>query len=63
MGNPQAIGALILGVVVIFVAPALVWAMVVGGLVRIVRERAQEGRPVEVDAQMVEADQGAGSPQ
>jgi len=61
MGSPQAIGALILGVVVIFVAPALVWAMVVGGLVRIVRERAQEGRPTEVETQVVEADQSASS--
>ena len=61
MGSPQAIGALILGTLVIFVAPALVWAMVVGGLVRIVRERAQEGRPIEVQTQMAEADQNSGS--
>lgn len=61
MGSPQAIGALILGVVVIFVAPALVWAMVVGGLVRIVRERAPEGRPSEVEAHVIEADQAASS--
>lgn len=61
MGSPQAIGALILGVVVIFLAPALVWAVVVGGLVRIVRERAQEGRPAEVEAHVAEADQSASS--
>ena len=61
MGSPQAIGALILGALVIFVAPALVWAMVVGGLVRIVRERAQEGRPIEVQTQMAEADQNSSS--
>lgn len=58
MGSPQAIGALILGVVVVLIAPAMVWALVVGGLVRIVRERAQEGRPAEVQAHVVEADQG-----
>jgi hypothetical protein len=50
-----------LGVAVIFLAPALVWAVVVGGLVRIVRERAQEGRPAEIEAQVVEADQSAAS--
>ena len=61
MANPQAIGALVLGVLVIFVAPALVWAMVVGGLVRIVRERAQEGRPLDIEGQMVEPDQSAAS--
>ncbi len=61
MGSPQAIGALVLGAIVIFVAPALVWAMVVGGLVRIVRERAQEGRPMEADAQIVKPDQSAAS--
>lgn len=61
MGSPQTMAALVLGVVVIFVAPALVWAMVVRGLVQIVRERAQEGRPAEVEAQVVEVDQGAAS--
>jgi len=61
MGSPQAIGALVLGVAVIFVAPALVWAMVVGGLIRIVRERVQEERPLEVEAHVLEADQGASS--
>ena len=44
MGSPQAIGALVLGVVVIFFAPALVWATVIAGLVRIVREKIREGR-------------------
>jgi hypothetical protein len=58
MGSPQAIGALILGVAVIFVAPALVWAMVVGGLVRIVRERVQETRPADMEPQPVEIEQG-----
>lgn len=61
MGSPQAIGALILGFVVMFVAPALVWAMVVGGLVRIVRERAPEGRPAEIDVQAVEGEQSSRS--
>ena len=61
MGSPQAIGALVLGAIVIFVAPALVWAMVVGGLVSIVRERAQEGRPMEMEAQIIEPDQSAAS--
>lgn len=61
MGSPQAIGALVLGVVVIFLAPALVWAVVVGGLVRIVRERAPEGRPSEIEPHVVEADRSAAS--
>ncbi|MGD2103658.1 MAG: hypothetical protein PVJ55_00900 [Anaerolineae bacterium] len=61
MGSPQAIEALILGVAVMFVAPALVWALVVGGLVRIVRERVKEERPAEADPNLVEADRGAGS--
>lgn len=57
MGSPQAVTALILGVSVIFLAPALVWALVVGGLVRIVRERVEENRPVELEAQSVEVEQ------
>lgn len=48
MGSPQALGALILGVVVMFLVPALVWAMVISGLVRIVREKVQEGRSTEI---------------
>jgi hypothetical protein len=58
MESPQAIGALVLGVAVIFFAPALVWAMVVGGLVRIVRERVQETRPADMELQPVEIEQG-----
>jgi hypothetical protein len=58
MGSPQAIGALVLGAVVIFIAPALVWAMVVGGLVRIVRERVEETRPADMEPQAVETEQG-----
>jgi hypothetical protein len=58
MGSPQAIGALVLGVVVMFVAPALVWAMVVGGLVRIVRARVQETRPADMEPQPLEMEQG-----
>jgi Na+-transporting methylmalonyl-CoA/oxaloacetate decarboxylase gamma subunit len=59
MGSPQAITALILGVAVIFLAPALVWALVVGGLVRIVRERVREDRPVELEAQSMETEQSS----
>jgi hypothetical protein len=58
MGSPQAIGALVLGAVVIFIAPALVWAMVIGGLVRIVRERIEETRPADVGPRPVEVEQG-----
>jgi hypothetical protein len=58
MGSPQAISALILGAVVIFIAPALVWAMVIGGLVRIVRERVEETRPADMEPRPVEMEQG-----
>jgi hypothetical protein len=43
-------GALILGVVVIFFAPALVWATVIAGLVRIVREKVRESRTARTDS-------------
>jgi hypothetical protein len=59
MGSPQAIAALILGVAVIFLAPALVWALVVGGLVRIVRERVEESRPADLEVQPVETEQSS----
>jgi hypothetical protein len=59
MGSPQAVTALILGIGVIFLAPALVWALVVGGLVRIVRERVKESRPIELKAQPVDGEQGS----
>ena len=49
MGSPHAIGALILGVVVIFFAPALVWATVIAGLVRIVREKVREGHVAQTE--------------
>jgi len=49
MGDLQATGALILGVVVIFFAPALVWATVIAGLVRIVREKARESDTAQTD--------------
>jgi hypothetical protein len=39
--------ALVLGVAVMFLAPALVWALAIGGLVRIVRQRVRESRAAQ----------------
>jgi hypothetical protein len=58
MGSLSAISALILGAVVIFIAPALVWALVVGGLVRIVREKAEETHAADLEPQAVEMERG-----
>jgi hypothetical protein len=60
MGSPQATAAFILGVVVIFIAPALVWATVIAGLVQIVREKVREGRATQTEATQ-EAHQPIGS--
>jgi hypothetical protein len=43
-----------------FVAPALVWATVIAGLVRIVREKVRESRAAQVEANR-EAQQPIGS--
>jgi hypothetical protein len=50
MGSPQAIGAIILGIVVMFTAPALVWATVIAGLIQIVREKVRESRSQQAEA-------------
>lgn len=52
MGNWQSIGAIALGVVVMFLAPALVWVLTIAGLVRIVRKRVAETRPDQQPAEV-----------
>ena len=49
MGSPQAVGALVLGIVVMFFVPALVWATVIAGLVRIVRQKVRESHAAQTD--------------
>jgi hypothetical protein len=49
MGSIEGIVALVIGIAVMFFAPALVWAMVIAGLVRIVREKVRESRPVQTE--------------
>jgi hypothetical protein len=44
MENLQVTVALVLSVGVMFLAPALVWALAIGGLVRIVRKKVQESQ-------------------
>jgi hypothetical protein len=50
MGSPQAIGALTLGGVVMFMAPSLVWATAIAGLIQIVREKVRESRAAQIEA-------------
>lgn len=47
MESLQVTMALVLGVAVMFLAPALVWALAIGGLVRIVRKRVRESRATQ----------------
>jgi hypothetical protein len=47
MESLQVTMALVLGVAVMFLAPALVWALAIGGLVRIVRKRVRESRETQ----------------
>jgi hypothetical protein len=47
-------------VVVIFIAPALVWSAVIAGLVQVVREKVREGRATQTEATQ-EAQQPMGS--
>jgi hypothetical protein len=42
--NGQTAAALVLGIAVTMLVPALVWATVIAGLVQIVREKVREGR-------------------
>jgi hypothetical protein len=60
MGSPQAILALILAIVVMFFAPALVWATVIAGLIQIVREKVRESRAAQIEV-VPEAHQPLGS--
>jgi hypothetical protein len=56
----QAVVALVIGTIVALFAPALVWATVIAGLIRIVREKARESRAAQVEATQ-EAEQLIGS--
>ena len=47
MGGIEGIGALVIGLAVMLFVPALVWATVIAGLIRIVREKVRENAPAE----------------
>ena len=47
VGSIEGILALVIGIAVMFFVPALVWALTIAGLVRIVREKARESRSVQ----------------
>jgi hypothetical protein len=49
MGSIQGTVALVIGIVVVLFVPALVWATVISGLYRIVRERMRETRPAQTE--------------
>jgi len=42
MGSIEGTVALVIGIAVVLFVPALVWATVIAGLIRIVREKVQE---------------------
>jgi hypothetical protein len=46
MGS-ETVVAMTVGIAVMFLAPALVWALVIAGLVRVVREKVRESRTTE----------------
>jgi hypothetical protein len=56
----EGIVALVIGIVVIFFVPALVWATVIAGLIQIVQEKVREGRPAQIEPAQ-EAQQPLGS--
>ena len=60
MGNIEGIAALVIGIVVVLFVPALVWATVIAGLIRIVREKVRESRPAQTELAQ-EAQQPLGS--
>ena len=49
MGSIQGTVALVIGSAVVLFVPALVWATVIAGLNRIVRDKMRETRPVQTE--------------
>ena len=49
MGSIQGTVALVIGIAVVLFVPALVWATVIAGLTRIVRDKMRETRPVQTE--------------
>jgi len=49
MGGIEGITALVIGIAVVLFVPALVWATVIAGLYRIVRDRVRETRPAQIE--------------
>ena len=49
MGGIEGTVALVIGIAVVLFVPALVWATVIAGLRKIVREKMQETRPDQTE--------------
>ena len=49
MGGIEGIVALVIGLAVALFVPALVWATVIAGLIRIVRDKVRETRPIQTE--------------
>jgi hypothetical protein len=60
MGSIEGTVALVIGIVVVLFVPALVWATVISGLYKIVREKLRETRPAQIESAQ-EAHRSTGS--
>ena len=49
MGGIERIVALVIGIAVALLVPVLVWATVIAGLIRIVRDKVRETRPAQTE--------------
>lgn len=47
MGSIEGTVALVIGTAAVLFVPAMVWAMVIAGLVQIVRDKVRESQPVQ----------------
>lgn len=53
MGGIEGTVALVIGIAVVLFVPVLVWATVIAGLYKIVREKVRETRPAQESQQPV----------
>lgn len=60
MGGIEGTVALVIGIAVVLFVPVLVWATVIAGLRRIVREKIRETRPAQTEP-VQEAQESMGS--
>lgn len=60
MGSTEGTVALVVGIAVVLFVPVLVWATVIAGLIRIVRDKVREGQPAQTKPTQ-EAQQPIGS--